>query len=76
MPRTVRYLPSEPLLGGNPVFSVHQTDIIFYGCDLRDYVWNEFAPQDERWKRFQGLSEAEASAAFRPIRFWTALAQK
>ena len=66
-----RYLPSEPLLAGNPVFSVYQTDIIYYGCDLWDYFWNEFAPQDERWKRFKGTSEAEFAAAFRPIRFWT-----
>jgi len=71
-----RYLPSEPLIAGNPVFSVHQTDIIFYGCDLWDYFWNEFAPQDERWRRFKGISEIEIAAAFRPIRFWTTMAQQ
>src|SRR5207302_6554224 len=32
-----RYLPDEPLMAGNPVFSVHQTDIIHYGFDLASY---------------------------------------
>lgn len=71
-----RYLPSEPLLAGNPVFSVYQTDIIFYGIDLWDYFSNEFGPQDERWKRFKDVPEAEVSAAFRPIRFWTAMTEQ
>ena len=31
-----RMMPAEPHLPGNPVFSVHQTDIIWYGVDLRD----------------------------------------
>jgi len=30
-----RMLPDEPHLPGNPVFSVHQTDIIHYGFDWR-----------------------------------------
>jgi hypothetical protein len=38
-----RYLPAEPCLSGNPVFSVHQTDIIFYGTDLWDYFRQEFS---------------------------------
>jgi hypothetical protein len=38
-----RYLPAEPALAGNPVFSVHQTDIILYGADLEDYLRNEYA---------------------------------
>ncbi len=37
-----RMLPSEPHLEGNPVFSVHQTDIIYYGFDLDDYLRHEF----------------------------------
>jgi ABC-type glycerol-3-phosphate transport system substrate-binding protein len=58
-----RYLPSEPLLAGNPVFSVYQTDIIYYGGDLWEYFSNEFGPQDERWRRFQGLPEEQFAAA-------------
>jgi hypothetical protein len=37
-----RMMPDEPLLAGNPVFSVHQTDIVHYGCDLADYLRREF----------------------------------
>jgi hypothetical protein len=37
-----RMISSEPLLAGNPIFSVHQTDIIWYGIDLRDYLIHEF----------------------------------
>lgn len=37
-----RMIPDRPVLAGNPVFSVHQTDIIYYGCDLRDYFIHEF----------------------------------
>ena len=33
-----RYLPAEPDLAGNPVFSVYQTDIIHYGVDLERYL--------------------------------------
>lgn len=38
-----RYLPSEPLRAGNPVLSVYQTDIIYYGNDIPDYLSNEFS---------------------------------
>lgn len=37
-----RFIPSEPNEIGNPVFSVHQTDIIYYGYDLIDYFSKEF----------------------------------
>ena len=37
-----RYLPAEPLLAGNPVLSAYQTDIIYYGLDLRRYLAHEF----------------------------------
>jgi len=38
-----RYLPSTPAEAGNPVFSVHQTDIIHYGTNLDDFWRNEFS---------------------------------
>ncbi|HTC92337.1 MAG TPA: hypothetical protein VK699_02660 [Terriglobales bacterium] len=38
-----RYIPDRPNEPGNPVFSVHQTDIIYYGTDLFDYFENEFS---------------------------------
>ena len=37
-----RYISSEPNEEGNPVYSVHQTDIIYYGYDLPTYFANEF----------------------------------
>ena len=37
-----RMMPSEPHEAGNPVFSVHQADIIYYGFDLEDYIRNEW----------------------------------
>ncbi len=37
-----RYIPSSLNEIGNPVYSVHQTDIIYYGKDLWDYFNIEF----------------------------------
>ncbi|MBF0411035.1 MAG: SMI1/KNR4 family protein [Candidatus Riflebacteria bacterium] len=55
-----RMIPDEPNLPGNPVFSVHQTDIIQYGFDLADYLRNEFnLCGREPWPD-----------QVRPIRFW------
>ena len=55
-----RMMPDEPHLVGNPVFSVHQTDIIHYGFDLADYLRHEFhLPGRESWPE-----------QLRPIRFW------
>lgn len=68
-----RYLPAEPHLARNLVFSIHQTDIIFYGCDLWDYFINEFAPESERWQRRKAMSADEYAAAHRTIPFWSAL---
>ena len=49
-----------PFQNGNPVFSVHQTDIIRYGNDLVGYVHNEFGVPLPDW----------AAKEPRPIRFW------
>lgn len=55
-----RMMSAEPHEVGNPVFSVHQTDIIPYGFDLADYLRQEFdLPGREPWP-----------AELRPIRFW------
>lgn len=37
-----RYIPEEPHEAGNPVFSVMQSDVIYYGADLAEYFANEF----------------------------------
>ncbi|MDQ7249798.1 hypothetical protein [Dongia sedimenti] len=38
-----RFLAAEPCRSGNPVFSIKQTDIIYYGADLAHYLLLEFA---------------------------------
>lgn len=38
-----RYIPMNPLERGNPVFSVYQMDIIYYGYNLATYFSNEFS---------------------------------
>lgn len=38
-----RALVIEPRVSGNPVLSIHQSDIIVYGGDLRSYLLTEFA---------------------------------
>ena len=58
-----RMIPDRPHLPGNPVFSVHQTDIIYYGCDLRDYFLHEFLCVNLGWWPM-------FASAIRPIEFW------
>jgi hypothetical protein len=41
-----RFLAAEPCRSGNPVFSIMQTDIIYYGADLAHYLLNEFVDHD------------------------------
>lgn len=37
-----RYIPDEPHESGNPIFSVVQSDVIYYGANLAEYFANEF----------------------------------
>lgn len=37
-----RFLPANPCEANNPVFSIMQTDIIYYGSNLADYLVREF----------------------------------
>lgn len=55
-----RMMPDEPHLPGNPVFSVHQTDIIHYGYNLANYLCAEFKVQDHQ----------PLPTEMRSIRFW------
>lgn len=41
-----RFLAAEPCRRGNPVFSIMQTDIIYYGADLAHYLVHEFIDHD------------------------------
>lgn len=58
-----RYLPAEPSEPGNPVFSIYQTDIIYYGANLEHYFQNEFGS----WSSLE-------ETAYRYIRFWSDIA--
>lgn len=55
-----RMMPDRPLEAGNPVLSVHQTDIIYYGFNLEDYFRHEFGLPNRK----PGPSEVRA------IEFW------
>ncbi|MFM9861857.1 hypothetical protein RUR49_25640 [Pseudoxanthobacter sp. M-2] len=57
-----RYLPAEPFEAGNPVLSVYQSDIIYYGRDLEDYFVQEF-----------GGGTGPVTGPVRRIRFWSDL---
>src|SRR5205814_508053 len=56
-----RYLPEQPNIAGNPVFSVYQSDIIVYGADLSD------------WMRIESDSKLQAQIRYpvREIEFWS-----
>ncbi|MER7850411.1 hypothetical protein ABTZ03_41515 [Kitasatospora sp. NPDC096077] len=53
-----RYLPGTAGEFGHPVLSVHQTDAVYYGNDLADYLRYEFTG------RSAGLSRARATVGF------------
>jgi hypothetical protein len=58
-----RYLPAEPLEAGNPVLSVYQTDIVYYGVDLDAYFVREFGLTTD--------GARNGARAPRRIRFWS-----
>jgi hypothetical protein len=57
-----RYLPGIAGASGYPVLSVYQTDIIYYGWDLRSYLRHEFGGEP--------LGE-EPAGGVRPVEFWS-----
>ncbi len=61
-----RYLPDRPSEAGNPVFSVYQRDIIYYGSDLFDYLNNEFG-------YYFGRAEYAIKGRPKKIEFWSNL---
>jgi len=62
-----RYIPSEPQEIGNPIFSIYQTDIIYYGFDLADYLSKEF-----NLKLAEDFGEATEP---KEIEFWSKLVE-
>ena len=59
-----RYLPDRPVTAGNPVFSVNQTDIIYYGSDLENYLHNEFP-------YYFGTPRYSLGASIKNVEFWS-----
>jgi hypothetical protein len=57
-----RYIPESPHDSGNPIFSVHQMDIIYYGSNLEDYFVYEF-----KLKSFKKTQKQ----TYKKIEFWT-----
>lgn len=58
-----RFLPAEPNLAGNPVFSVWQaSDTIYYASNLQSYLRFEFLGVEP---------EVDTPDHYRPIRFWS-----
>lgn len=46
-----RYTPAAPAPAGAPVFSVWESDVIFYGDNLLGYLRREFGPADPDYYR-------------------------
>jgi len=74
-----RYIPAEPYLPGNPVISVHQSDIIYCGANLADYFNSEFYGNSAAWARNAltgawtrgtGIWRSADTNPPRPVRFW------
>lgn len=57
-----RYIPEFPHESGNPIFSVYQMDIIYYGVNLEDYFIDEF-----KLKPLKNSSKQ----SYKKIDFWT-----
>lgn len=58
-----RYIPEDPHESGNPVFSVMQSDVIYYGANLEEYFANEFG-------------EPYRIGSVRRIPFWSELVER
>jgi hypothetical protein len=59
----IDFLPGFESADGNPVFSVHQTDVIYYGNDLAGWFNIEFGVPRPTW----------AASQPRRVPFWSAL---
>lgn len=58
-----RFMPAAPAPAGSPVFSVHQTDVIYYGSDLVSYFQSEF------------FNDPDRTSPMHRVNFWSDLAE-
>ncbi len=63
-----RYIPETPSKEGNPIFSVWQTDIIYYGLNLEHYFSHEFHYADSKDYKLTQYPQ-------RKIEFWSDIAE-
>jgi len=63
-----RYLPESPMERGNPVFSVQQSDVIYYGSNLSDWLTRE-ARQFGDWTGLPAITAKE-------IPFWSEVVRR
>jgi len=62
-----RYLPETPNDADNPIFSVMQSDTIYYGANLEDYCAREFVPS---------ARDRPMAKPIRHIPFWSDLVDR
>lgn len=66
------YLPSIPCKAGNPVFSIHQADVIHRGANLAAYLlWIHHDNKDEIEGEYPVFDPA-----YDEIEFWTSVARR
>jgi len=58
-----RYIPMAPNEENNPIFSVHQMDIIYYGYNLISYFANEF--------KLDLPENLKSTETYKNIEFWS-----
>jgi hypothetical protein len=63
-----RYIPETPHEAGNPVFSVMQADVIYYGANLTDCFQREF--------RLRLYERVPVKQEFKFIPFWSELVER
>lgn len=71
-----RYISATPKSSGNPVLSVHQTDIIYYGTNLHDYLMVEFGGKKHISERKMTLQNKNEIKNIRRIKFWSEVVDK
>jgi hypothetical protein len=60
-----RFIPQTPEIAGNPVFSMHGFDTIYYGANLNEYVENEFGGARNEFGSIRNIGPT------RHIPFWS-----
>jgi len=61
-----RYIPESPNESGNPIFSVYQMDIIYFGTNLENYLIHEF-----KIKPFKNSDRH----SYKRIDFWSSIVE-